>query len=339
MDINQLKIILEETQQKYPPHYPTKTHGITDEIPILLNNLKKVVDYIGFSNANIAVKNIVGKTINEFLISSRHGLNKNNCDFEIENQDIENGKKITISYSNKSLELEYLNNGVITITNNSNCPFLAYGEDYSNAIISYDSNKPNNLFLNQIFQNKSTCQSIMTFNEVGIEINKEFKIIPRTRTFQATTQCITGSITRKDDFYTASIKLNIIGRDFGNIISEEDINMISSIPEITVPISYMGALKNDLNLLYVVCADDRNSLRTGAIESLIGNYIYSEEDSYSFAEHYEESKKVIEYSNFLEFKYNSFNIGVPMIHAPYSFEILENIKGYVHKQENRQHIK
>lgn len=339
MDINQLKIILEETQQKYPPHYPTKTHGITDEVPILLNNLKKVVDYIGFSNANIAVKNIVGKTINEFLISSRHGLNKNNCDFEIENQDIENGRKITISYSDKSLELEYLNNGVITITNNSVCPFITYGEDYSNAIISYDSNKPNNLFLNQIFQNKSTCQSIMTFNEVGIEINKEFKIIPRTRTFQATTQCITGSITRKDDFYTASIKLNVIGRDFGNIISEEDINMISSIPEITVPISYMGALKNDLNLLYVVCADDRDSLMSGAIESLIGNYIYSEEESYSFAEHYEKSKKVIEYSNFLEFKFDSFVIGAPMIHAPYSFEILENIKRYVHKQENKPHIK
>lgn len=339
MDINQLKKILEETQQKFPPHYPTKTHGVANEIPILINNLKKIVDYIGFSSANIAIKNIVGKAINEFLISSKDGLNKKNCDFDIKSETLENGKKITIGYNDKSLELEYLNNGVITITNNSKCQFSAYGEDYSNAIISYDSNKPNNLFLNQIFQNKSICQSVMTFNEEGIEINKEFKIIPRSRTFQATTQCITGSITRNNDFYTASVKLNAIGKEFGNIISEEDINMINSISEITVPIRYMGALKNDLNLLCVVCADDRDSLRAGAIQSLVGNYIYSEEDSYSFAEHYEESKKVIEYSDFLEFKYDSLDIALPMIHAPYSFEILKNIKDYVHKQENSPHLK
>lgn len=339
MDLMNLKSLLEETQKSFPPHYPTKTHGVTKEIPILIENLKQIVDYIGLSDANIAIKNIVGKMINEFLISSRHGLNKNNCDFEIINQEIENGKKITISYSDKSLELEYQNNGVITITNNSDCPFVAYGEDYSNAIISYDTSKPNNLLLNQIFQNRSACQSIMTFNSEGIEINKDFKIIPRTRSFQATNQCITGSITRSDDFYTANIKLNAIGNDFGNIISNEDIENVNSIPEINVPIRYMGALKNDLNLLCVVSATDRESLRAGAIEELVGNYIYSEEDNYTFAEHYEESKKIIEYSNFLEFTYNSFSIGSPMIHAPYSFEILNNIKEYVHKKENNKHLK
>ena len=86
MDINQLKKILEETQQKFPPHYPTKTHGVANEIPILINNLKKIVDYIGFSSANIAIKNIVGKAINEFLISSKYGLNKKNCDFDIKSE-------------------------------------------------------------------------------------------------------------------------------------------------------------------------------------------------------------------------------------------------------------
>ena len=58
MDITQLKILLEETQQKFPPHYPTKTHGITDEVPVLLNNLKKVVDYIGFSYYSTSVATV-----------------------------------------------------------------------------------------------------------------------------------------------------------------------------------------------------------------------------------------------------------------------------------------
>ena len=339
MDLMSLKSLLEETQKSFPPHYPTKTHGVVNEIPILLGNLKKIVDYIGFSNANIAIKNIIGKMINEFLISARYGLNERNCDFEISNQEIENGKKIIISYSNKSLELEYLNNGIITITNNSKCPFVSYGEDYSNATVSYDSNKPNNLFLNQIFQNKSICQSIMTFNEEGIEINKDFKIIPRARKFQATNQSITGSITRSDDFYTARVKLNAIGNDFNNIINNDDINMVNSISEITVPIRYMGSLKNDLNLLNVVIASDRDSLGSGAIQNLVYNYIYSEEEKYSFPEHYEESKKVIEYSEFLEFTYNSYDILSPMIHAPYSFEILKNIKKYIHKKKIDPHVK
>lgn len=339
MYLMNLKSLLEETQRSFPPHYPTKTHGIADELPILINNLKGVVDYIGFSNANIAVKNIIGKMINEFLISARQGLNKSNCDFEIQNQVIKNGNKIIISYSDKSLELEYLNNGIITVTNNSKCSFISYGEDYSNAIASYDSNKTNNLFLNQIFQNKSTCQSMMTFNDEGIEINKDFKITPRTRTFQPTNQCIIGSITRNDDFYTACVKLNAIGNDFNNIISNDDINMVNSISEITVPIRYIGSLKNDLNLLNVVISEERESFRTGAIQELVYNYISSEEENYSFDEHYEKSKKVIEYSNFLEFTYNSLEIALPMIHAPYSFEILKNIKEYVRKQENNPHLK
>ena len=176
MDVTQLKILLEKTQQKFPPHYPTKTHGITDEVPVLLNNLKKIVDYIGFSNANIAIKNIVGKAINEFLISTRERLNKTSCDFNAKSETLENGSNIILEYNGKSLEITYSNNGTITIKNNFDCQYNAYGEDYSNSIISYNVNKPDEMFLNQTFYNKSVCQSIMTFDDNGIEISKEIMI-------------------------------------------------------------------------------------------------------------------------------------------------------------------
>ena len=109
--------------------------------------------------------------------------------------------------------------------------------------------------------------------------------------------------------------------------------------EITVPINYFGGLRNDLNLLCVVNNDERNNFRCGSIGELVSSYIYAEEEQETFEEEYEECKKVIEYSNFLEFAYNELAIALPMIHAPYSFEILKNIKSHVHKQENSQHLK
>jgi hypothetical protein len=339
MDITQLKILLEETQQKFPPHYPTKTHGITDEVPVLLNNLKKVVDYIGFSNANIAIKNIVGKAINEFLISTREKLNKTSCDFNAKSETLENGSNIILEYNGKSLEITYSNNGTITIKNNFYCQYNAYGEDYSNSIISYNVNKPDEMFLNQTFYNKSVCQSIMSFDDNGIEISKDFKIIPNARNFKATNQFISGSIVRNNDFYSANIKLQITGDDFGNLITQNDILKIKTMKEITVPINYFGGLRNDLNLLCVVNNDERSNFRCGSIGELVSSYIYAEEEQETFEEEYEECKKVIEYSNFLEFAYNSLAISLPMIHAPYSFEILKNIKSHVHKQENSQHLK
>ena len=339
MDITQLKILLEETQQKFPPHYPTKTHGITDEVPVLLNNLKKVVDYIGFSNANIAIKNIVGKAINEFLISTRERLNKTSCDFNAKSETLENGSNIILEYNGKSLEITYSNNGTITIKNNFYCQYNAYGEDYSNSVISYNINKPNEMFLNQIFPNKSVCQSIMSFNDEGIEISKDFKIIPNARNFKATNQYVSGSIVRNNDFYSATVKLQINGDDFGNLITQNDVLKVKSIKEITIPINYFGGLKNDLNLICVVSHDERDSFRYGSIGALVGDYIYAGEEQEIFEEEYEENKKVIEYSDFLEFAYNSLDIALPMIHAPYSFEILKNIKSHVHKQENSQHLK
>ena len=339
MDINQLKIILEETQQKYPPHYPTKTHGITDEVPVLLNNLKKVVDYIGLSNANIAIKNIVGKTINEFLISSREGIDRKSCDFNVKKETLENGNNIIFEYNGKSLEIKYLNNGTITIKNNSYCQYNSYGEDYSNSVISYNVNKPNEMFLNQTFRNKSVCQSIMTFSDEGIEISKVFKIIPNARNFKATNQFVSGSIVRNNDFYSANVKLQITGDDFGNLITQNDILKVRSIKEIIIPINYFGGLKSDLNLLCVVNEEERKNSRYGSICALIGDYIYAEEEQEMFEEDYEKIKEIIGHSNFLEFAGDTLRIGLPMIHAPYSFEILKNIKGYVHKQENNPHLK
>lgn len=333
MDLNKLKEMLEETQKNFPPHYPTKKHDVANEVTILIENLKSIVDYTGFSNANIAIKNIVGKMINEFLISTNEVHEEENCNFEITNMAIENGTKTIVRAHEKSLDFEYLNNGVITITNNSNCIYALYGEDYSNCTIVYDRNKTDNLFLNQTFKNKSICQSMMCFNQEGIEMHKDFKIIPRTRNFEPTSECVLGSITRSEDFYTANVNLTVVGENFGKILSNDEIEQLKSIPEITVPVRYMGGLETDLNLLYVIIPSERDSFRSGAIQELVGNYVEHKGFEYSFDDHYAKSQEAIEHSNFLEFSNNTFHFMSPLIHAPYSFEILHNIKDYVDKKD------
>ena len=334
MNINELKRMLEQTQKDYPPHYPTKTHDVEREINKLINNLKLIVDYIGFSEANIAIKNIIGKTINEFLISTLQGEQTKYCDFKITEENIDNGKRIIITYKDKSLVLEYHNIGVITVTNNSRCNYILHSEDYSDSFISYDINTPNSLYVAQIFLNKSTCQSLMTFNEYGIETQRELLIKPKSRNFEAKNECLMGTITRSDnDFFMATVRLNIIGKELKGIISNEDIDRVNSIPEITVPIKYMDALKYDLNLLNIVCEDDRVSSRCGGIQRLTDNYLFSEEDSEFFENDYNESKKIIANSYFLEFGPQTLAIMTPLIHSPYSFEILNNLKEYVKKQE------
>ena len=94
-----------------------------------------------------------------------------------------------------------------------------------------------------------------------------------------------------------------------------------------------------MNLLCVVDTSERKNFGNGSIRALVLDYIYAGERQETFEEEYEESKEVIEYSDFLEFRYDSFNILNSMIHAPYSIEILKNIKGYVHKQDNSTHLK
>ena len=341
MNIKELKRMLEQTQREYPPHYPTKTHDVGKEISILQNNLKTIVDFIGFSEANIAIKNIVGKMINEFLISTLHGEQIPYCNFEITAQELDNRIIIIVSYKDKTLELEYIikpfeDHVVINITNNSHCSLISYGEDYSESSISYSTDTPNNLYLYQKYQNKSSCQSIMTFNEYGIEMNKEFLITPSSRNYIPENQYLVGTITRTDDFYTANVKLNTIGDDFKRIINNEEIDMIKSIPEITAPIRYFGSLKTDLNLLRVMSKDDRTFLRNGGILDLVDNYCFADESSESFEEEYAISRNIIKDSFFLEIAPDSLSVMLPLIHSPYSPEILKGIKKYVKKLDSKQ---
>ena len=334
MDANKLKRLLEKTQREFPPHYPEKRHGITNEIEVLCNNLNKIINYIGFSNANIAIKNIVSKMINEFLISTFEKAAtmpvKKYCDFELIDKKDENGREISISYQNRSLEFKYTDNGFITITNNSIISFTHSGEDYSNSTISYDTTKPDELYLVQTFDNNSILHSKMLFNEVGIEMNKEFKIIPKTSYFTPTEdQCIIGYVIRNEDFYTATYGLQAIGNDFGKVLRDDDIKEMNSIPSRTVPFRYICGEDFDLNLLCVVGRDGRESRRTGAIQDLV--YRYNTVDGYedSIERDYKKSKQLVENNVYLEIADGSFLIGAGRIDSPYDFEILKNIKEYV----------
>lgn len=329
MDIDKLKAILEETQRNFPPHYPTKTHDIAYEVYNTIERLKIIVDYIGFSDANIAIKNIVGKMINQFLITTKHD-NKGqdvNCDFNITNQEIDNGIKTIISSNEKSLELKYLNDGSITITNDHYC-FSTTGGDYSDSVINYNNSTPNQMFLEQSYINQPICKAMLSFNDDGIEVSKEFKITPRKRRlWQPTNQYISGSIVRGEDFYTASIKLNAVGDPLDRLLSKEDIEKINSIPEIKVPIMCIGALDTDLNLLFdVIKCEKVDGLKGGSFKYLIDSYLYnsSSEAKEDFEGMYNDSQKIVESSLCLEHSF--YYMGQPIIHGPYSNEILHNIK-------------
>lgn len=345
IDSKELKELFEKTQKGFPPHYPTKMHGVHDEIMLLLDNLKIIIDYLGFENANIAIKYIVGKTINEFLTATfeknRDGKEKN-CDFEVVEKEINGGKKTIVSFKNMSLELKHLVNGIITIKNNSHCEASMYGEDYSKTTILYNTNKLNNLYLVQTLGECSVLQSSMTFDESGIEMERIFKIIvsEARNKFISAHQCVVGSITRNDDFYTATYKMQLVGKDFSNLVSKEDIERVNSTPEITVPITTMYSLENDINLLYVL---DRSLKElpigrgTGILPVLLydyyRNYDYANKYPDSYKDDYERCRKIIKFNECIEFAYNSYDIAKPRIYVPYSYQLLKNVKEYVYKRD------
>ena len=332
IDAKELKQLLEKTQRQFPPHYPTKMHGISpDEIEVLCNNLKNTIKYIGFEDANISIKDIVSKLISDFLISTLDEAERRKsgyCDFELSEENLGIGKKITFKYHDKSLEFEYLDMGFITITNNSIWDHLGSWEDYSNSTISYDINKPDVLRSKQTYFNKSILNSIMTFNERGIEVKKEFKITPVTKNFTPTDQCIIGSVVRNEDFYTATYSIQAIGDDFGGIISKDEIEGMNSISSITVPFRYISNADYDLNLLPVVYYHEKEILGSGAIQLLVYNYNYS--DGYDLEEQYIKSKYFANNTYCLELLSDSFCVGLPRITTPYSYRILKNIKEYLH---------
>ena len=346
IDSKELKELFETTQKGFPPHYPTKMHGVSREVQLLINNLKTIIDYLGFENANIAIKYIIGKTINEFLtvtFEKNKYENGKNCDFEVVDKNISNGKKTIISYKNMSLELKYLDNGIITIRNNSLCEAAMIGEDYSKTTILYDVNKPNNLYLAQTLDNNSVLQSTCTFDESGIEMEKKFKIIvsEARNKFIASHQCVVGSITRNDDFYTATYRMKLVGRDFSNLISKKDIEIVNSTPEITVPIKSMNSLENDINLLYVLTRELKQHPiggYTGTLSILLYNYYdhydYAKNNPERYERDYEDSRKIIKFNECIEMAYNSWDIITPRIYVPYSSQILKNVKEYVYKRDS-----
>ncbi len=337
MEINELKNKLEETQKKFPPHYPTKTHDVGKETARLVQNLEELVCMMGLGDANIAIQNIAGKMINEFLIATRSRTQNVNCDFHMSTQSMPDGKSFRAEFENMSFEMKYHNDGKIVLINRSHCDYVSYGEDYSNTVLTYRCDEPNQLSIQQIFENKSVCNSHITFQDDGIEMKKEFMILPCTRRYGRLDRCVKGTITRnEDDFFTASISLQVIGEKYDDLISQREIEKANAIPEIQVPITYFGSLQNDLNLLTFISKFERESLGSGAIQNLVYNYYSSEEDQEDFPELYEKGRKAIETSDHLEFTYGTWDIIAPLIHAPYSYDILNNVKKLVEKQTGNQ---
>ena len=186
------------------------------------------------------------------------------------------------------------------------------------ALELFDTNKINNLHLAQTLGEGSILQSSMTFDESGIEMKKSFKIIVSTKRnineFVSAHKCVVGSITRNDDFYTATYKMHLVGEDFSTLISKEDIKDVNSTPEITVPIKTMYSLENDINLLYVLDRSLKDlpiggPSHTGILPALLYDYYrhydYANDDPERYEEDYERCRKIIKYNE--KWKYCRIN--------------------------------
>lgn len=336
MNLNILKEILEETQRRFPPHYPTKRHGISsDDVDKLLEQLKLLIDFLGFSQANIAIKNIVGKMLSQFLIDVRgHNTFSN---FEIINESIENGNKIIINANNKKIEIDYLNDGTILLTNDIYNMESILGKSYSNSTISYNNKDSDILFCEEKFLN-NIVQSIMTFDKNGIEIKKSFKLFPYDkRAFDYSNQCIVGFLERTDDYFYMNFYLKIIGDDFGKYLSSKEIEEINSLPMISVPVSCLGGLDTDLNLLFLF---KDNRISVSSITQLAQNYLYyADFEDYDFYEFYNRSKNNLINSVSLESILSFGNLSLPLIYSPYTNEIFNNIKNNCINNNDNKHSK
>lgn len=336
MDLIKIKELFDTVRKQYPPHYPTKMHDVVEHIPGLLNTLEDVVNYIGFSNSNIAIKNIVAKCINQFLICVNYvGYNES---LGVSEHEIENGVRINIyaeSDTNVYLGLDILENGTVIVDNHYRMPIYILGQNYSNSILSYSSLNSNTLNQNFVFKNKSLYQCTSLFSADGIEMKTDFMIIPKFRGQENSEQFVLGVVERMEDFYSTSLKLNINGENFHGILSQSEISQVNLLGEIIVPLSFLNSLDHDLNMLNPISELDMTNLGSGGFQELAYNYLCAKDyDESQMKEYYDEGEFIIDNAYMLELSPKSLKIiGASLVHAPYSKEILNNIKRLVRSKK------
>lgn len=315
MYLNEFKDLLNKTKKELPPHYPTKTHDIQDSVNNLIINLRNITDYIGLSNANIAIKNIFSKSISSFLITSVE-LNTN---FILKEVKLENGKKITITSESDipMIEITYLNNGTIKLENKQKLNIITKGENYSNTTLIYNVNNPNELTIQGTFPNRLQYNYNCLFSDDGIEQKRNFK-------FTSSVSSIIGTYERDNDFFSGKLNIELTG-NFPQF-NEQQIKAINSQKELTTPI----LSNHDLNLLTLATEHDKSMRFSNGITFQIENYINYQNIAEFFEEDYEKLKNTV-YHNPYSLEINSeFITLLPIIiHGAYSDEILQNIKKIV----------
>lgn len=332
-----LQKLLENTQKSYPPHYPTKRHDIGRELPNLLEHLDMLVNYLGFDNANIGIKNIIAKSLSEILIlagyngiiNSDGGVNSGN--FILDKEENENGTKITIEINDEqknSLEINYLNDGKITISNKFR--FIeTKGNSYENSIISYNINNPNIFRCDSILRNGSKYQYVSEFLENGTESKREFKIFPKIKNVENDNQCVFGTIERdNENFGIVSLNIDMNDGNYGSIITQNEIKKIHELKEIKIPLySILEEKITDLNLLEILGTDDKTDKWTGSIGNI--SYLFSSNSNTYIEENKEEmlktSEKIFQNIYSLEINPLSFSLTNIVVDSPYSKEIVNSI--------------
>lgn len=312
MYINEFKDLLIKTKKELPPHYPTKTHDIQDSVNNLITNLKTIVDYIGLSNTNIAIKNIISKSISSFLITSV----ELNTDFILKETELENGKKIVITSESEIplIEITYLNDGTIIVDNKQKLSVSTKGENYSNTTLTYNVNNPNELTIQGTFFNRLQYSYNCLFSDDGIEQKRNFR-------FTTSVSSIIGTYERDNDFFSGKLNIELTG-NFPQF-NEQQIKSINSQNELTMPI----LSNHDLNLLTLATEHDKTKRFSNGITSQIDNYINYQDFFEFFKEDYDKLINTVYHNPYsLEINPEFITLVPIIIYGASSDEILQNIK-------------
>ena len=322
MYLDKLKDMFNKTKAELPPHYPTKTHDIQDSLKKLIMNLREIIEYIGLTDANIAIKNMISKSISSLLIVAK----ELNTDLILNEIKLDNGKKIVITSKDdvSLMEITYLNDGIIRIENMQKLNHAIVGEDYSSTTLIYNVNNPNELTILGRFFNRLQYNYISTFSDDGIEQKRKFS-------FTSSKSSVTGSYERNDDFFSGNLNVELKG-SFRNF-NDQQIKDINSLGELTMPIMS----NHDLNLLTLATENEKRMRFPNGITFQTNNYTHYEEVQEFFKEDYDTLINCV-YDNpySLEINPNLAILNFQIIHGAYSEEILLNIKNFLKQNSHRK---
>lgn len=242
----------------------------------------------------------------------------------------ETNRKISVIYNNSGdcIEFIYFSDGTINVCNNYCFNNSLMGQDYSLTNLLYNPSNPNVMI--QKGTNSLSCpyEFISYFSEDGIEDRRKFKLFPQSDMEENHTRTMLVTIQREDNFVSAKINCDIIGDDFNEMFPSLKIEQLKNIKEQIIPLTSLGILKKDLNMLNVFLNSSgkyairiNKDIREFVISLLCFEEIYDYETEIAEGRKLIENAPVLDTSNAVETIFQKSRV-----HSVYSDVIFDSVK-------------